>query len=183
MDDLEREKRFGFSYWYMKDVIPRRMLAGHTYHTPGFGLAAQLFAVTAKHVMERLGPAEGEPLIRTAVEEFGRERGLRIAETVRSMGKPLTVKNWLIHSDIDGSNFQAKPAIDNHDLLVEVHRCSFMEAAEAWGLGDHARLYCRYVDHAILKGYNPAIRLVLNSRHDTGKHFCLFRYIMKETDA
>ena len=57
-----------------------------------------------------------------------------------------------------------------------------MEAAERWGVRDHARYYCKYVDYAILAGYNPDIRLVLNSRHDTGKEFCLFRYIMKEAN-
>ena len=182
MDDLTREKRHGFSYWYMKDVLPRRILNGQRYHTPGFGLASQLFAVTCRHVMENMGQGEGEALIRKAVEEFGFERGRRITETVKSLGKPLTIKNWLIYADIDGSNFEAKPTIDNHDLLVEVHRCTFMEAAERWGVRDHARYYCKYVDYAILAGYNPDIRLVLNSRHDTGKEFCLFRYIMKEAN-
>ena len=182
MDDLVREKTHGFSYWYMKDVVPRRVLNGRTYHTPGFGLAAQLFAVTARHVMDRMGPSGGEALVRQAVEEFGRERGRRIAETVRGLGKPLTVKNWLVYSDIHGSNFQARASIDNHDLLVEVHRCTFMEAADRWGLMDPAHLYCRYVDHAILAGYSPDVTLVLQSRHDTGKEYCLFRYIMKESN-
>ena len=182
MDDLSREKKHGFSYWYMKDVLLRRFLNGQRYHTPGFGLAGQLFAVTCRHVMEGLGPDEGEALIRKAVEEFGRERGSRIADTVRKLGKPLTIKNWLVYADIDGSNFEARPSIDNHDLLVEVHRCTFMEAAEQWGVRDHARYYCKYVDHAILAGYNPGIKLVLQSRHDTGKDHCLFRYIMKEAN-
>jgi hypothetical protein len=183
MDDLSREKKLGFSYWYMKDVVLRRMLNGRKYHTPGFGLASQLFAVTAKQILDTLGPGQGEALVRAAVEEFGRGRGQRIAETVKGLGKPLTIKNWLIYSDIDGSNFQAKASIDDRDLLVEVHRCTFMEAAERWGLKDTARLYCKYVDHAILAGYNPDIRLELRSRHDTGKDFCLFRYIMKARKA
>lgn len=67
MDDLTREKRHGFSYWYMKDVLPRRILNGQRYHTPGFGLASQLFAVTCRHVMENMGqgvkgrPSSGRP--------------------------------------------------------------------------------------------------------------------------
>lgn len=180
MDDLSREKKKGFSLWYLKDVPMRRRLNGHTYHTPGFGLASQLFAVTVRHVLDRLGPEEGEGVIRQAVEEFGRERGRRIAETVKGLGKPLTLKNWLIYSDIDGTNFAVKPYLENKDFVVEVHRCSFMDAAERWGLKDQASLYCKYVDYAILEGYNPDIRLVLESRHDSGKGFCLFRYIMKE---
>jgi hypothetical protein len=107
MDDLTREKKNGFSYWYMKDVLFRRRFAGDTYHTEGFGLAAQLFAVMSRYIMEKDGPLKGEALIKEAVESFGRERGKRIAQTVESLGKPLTLKNWLIYSDIDGSNFEA----------------------------------------------------------------------------
>ena len=44
MDDLTREKVKGFSYWYMKDVPVLRRFINHDFNTPGFGLAAQLFA-------------------------------------------------------------------------------------------------------------------------------------------
>jgi hypothetical protein len=180
MDDLLREKKKGFSYWYMKDVLLKRRLLSGTYHTQGFGLAAQLFASLSKHVFEKQGVVEGEKLIKEAVEYFGFERGQRIAQVVKGLGKPLSLKNWLIYSDIDGSNFEAKASLCNHDLLVRVHHCTFIDAAEKWELREQASLYCRYVDYAILKGYNPDVKLELQSRHDTGKDYCLFRYSMKE---
>jgi hypothetical protein len=180
MDDLLREKEKGFSYWYMKDVPFRRKFLSDSYHTQGFGFAAQLFASLSKHILEKHGVVEGEKLIKEAVEYFGRERGQRIAQLVQGLGKPLSLKNWLIYSDIDGSNFEAKPYIKNHDLVVEVKRCSFIEAAGKWGLKEQASLYCKYVDYAILEGYNPEVKLDLLSRHDTGKDYCLFRYIIKE---
>jgi hypothetical protein len=182
MDDLKREKKKGFSLWYMKDVILRRKLLKDTYHTPGFGFAGQLFAVMSKFVIEKQGPAGGGALIREAVEYFGRERGKSIAKVVTGLGKPLSLKNWLIYSDIDGSNFAAEASISNRDLVVKVNRCSFMEAAEGWGFREYASYYCRYVDYAILEGYNPDVKLELLSRHDTGKDHCLFRYIMKESN-
>jgi hypothetical protein len=55
-----------------------------------------------------------------------------------------------------------------------------MEAAESWGFKEYASYYCRYVDYAILEGYNSDVKLELLSRHNTGKDYCLFRYIMKE---
>lgn len=179
MDDLTREKRKGFSLWYMKDVLFKRFFLKDTYHTPGFGLASQLFAMTAKSIIDRLGPEDGEKLIKEAAENFGRERGARIAAVVKAQGKPLSLKNWLIYSDIAGSNFEAKASLDNHDLVLQVKRCAFIEAATAWGLKDYARLYCKYVDYAILDGYNPEVSLELKSRHETGKDHCLFRYCMQ----
>lgn len=175
-DDLAREKKHGLSLWYLWDMLIHRKRVGSRYHTPGFGHAAVLFSLMAKNVLEKLGPAEGEVLIRQAVEEFGLERGRRIAERVRSLGKPLSFKNWLIYSDIDGSNFHARAWVENGELIARVGHCTFMAAARQWGLGDYASRYCTYVDHAILKGYNPDIRLSLEPRSATGKDFCLFRY-------
>ncbi|MEW5736828.1 MAG: L-2-amino-thiazoline-4-carboxylic acid hydrolase [Thermodesulfobacteriota bacterium] len=182
MDDEAREAKQGFSWWYLKDVPLRKRLARRTDQMAGFGLGAQLFASLCKVVVERLGKGQGEELIREAVEYFGRRRGARIAEKVRNLGKPLSFKNWLIHTDIGADNFSFTPVLDNRDLVVKVRECSFIRAARDWGLEDLAALYCRYADHAILEGYNPAIKLELQTRHDTGKDYCLFRYIMKESN-
>ena len=180
MNDLQREKKKGMSIWYLKDVLFKRFLIGKKYQTPGFGLAAQLFSVLCRHIIKKLGPEAGEALIKEAVEEFGRERGKRIAEKVSALGKPLSFKNWLIYTDIDGSNFPVKPGIVNNNLHAPVTGCSFNKAARDWGLGEYSRLYCKYADYAILEGYNPDVKLILETRHDTGKDHCLFQYIMKE---
>lgn len=51
--------------------------------------------------------------------------------------------------------------------------------AEKWGMGDYAKIYCKYVDYKILEGYNPDIKLILKERQATGKNRCIFRYIMR----
>lgn len=180
MDDVAREKEKGFSWWYLKDVLPRKKLIGKRFHTPGFGLGAQLFASLCRVLVERLGAERAEDLIREAVQAFGQKRGRRIAGTVRTLGKPLSFKNWLIHTDIAQENFGFTPDIEGGDLVVKVRECSFIRAAREWGMEDMAKIYCRYADHAILEGYNPDIRLDLQTRHETGEDFCRFRYIMKE---
>jgi hypothetical protein len=116
------------------------------------------------------------------VQNFGRARGRRIADHVRRQGKPLTLKNWLIYSDIDSSNFDPHPDLQNDDLVVNAGNCTFWNAAREFGLGELAKIYCRYVDYAILEGYNPDVKLVLDDRHHTGADHCTFRYIMKESN-
>lgn len=181
MDDISREKEKGFDFEYLGDVPKAKEEIGDTYQTPGFGLASQLFSSVAKFVIERLGPKEGEALLKDAVEYFGRERGKSIAQRVKKLGKPLTFKNWLIYSDIDASkNFEAMPEIVDGDLVVNVKNCTFHNGANEWGLGDYANIYCRYVDYAILRGYNPDVKLVLKERKGKDEESCVFRYIMKE---
>ncbi|MBN1534199.1 MAG: L-2-amino-thiazoline-4-carboxylic acid hydrolase [Spirochaetes bacterium] len=180
MNDLEREKRKGLSFPYLLKVVFKRLLVGKKYQTPGFGLAGQLFGTVAKEVVRRLGPEEGEKLLRAAVEEFGRERGRRIAEAVKAKGKSLSLRNWLIYTDISPDNFPAKPSFPEGDLVACVGDCSFMRAAGRWGLTEYAKIYCKYADYAILGGYNPDVTLILEDRHATGRDFCRFQYIMKE---
>lgn len=180
MDDLQREKRSGMSRWYLKDVRLKRRLLGRKFRIPGFGLAAMLFATLSQVIIERLGREKGEELIKEAVQRFGKERGRRIAAKVASLGKPPSLKNWLIYTDIDAGNFAASPHIDNGDLVAPVRECAFDSAARAWGLQEFASLYCKYADHAILEGYNPDVTLILENRHVTGRDHCLFRYVMKE---
>ena len=181
MDDLTREKEQGFDFDYLMDAVTQSIELGDRYKTPGFGLAAQLFAVLAREIVGRLGLKEAEPLIKKAVEAFGRERGRRIAERVQAAGRPLTFKNWLIYGDIDsGRNFAPQPEIVDGDLVVRANACTFYNAAREWGLEEYAHLYCKYVDYAILEGYNPDIIMSLEERQATGRDHCLFRYRMKQ---
>jgi hypothetical protein len=183
MDELQREKDIGFDFEYLVEVLPKKEEIGDRYQTPGFGLAAQLFCSTAKSVLERLGENEGRALLKEAIEYFGRERGRRIAERVQALGLPLTFRNWLTYGDIDANrNFAAQPDVDQGDLVVRVENCTFHQAAQEWGLEDLAGIYCRYVDYAILEGYNPDIKLILEDRGQTDRNFCVFRYIMKESN-
>ena len=180
MNDLEREKKKGLSLLYLIKAAVVRRLIGQKYHTPGFGFAAQLFASMAREVIAEMGQDKGEALIKRAVESFGRERGKRIAERVTGKGKPLSLRNWIIYTDIDGSNFPAKVTFPEGDLEAHVKNCSFIQAADVWGLRDYASLYCKYADYAILDGYNPDVHLTLKSRHETGNDYCAFRYRMKK---
>jgi hypothetical protein len=182
MNDLQREKSRGLSFPYLIKVLFMRMGIGTRHQTPGFGLAGQLFAVVAKHVVAEMGPERGEKVLKAAIEEFGRERGKRIAETVSKKGKPLSLRNWLIYTDISPENFEASPSFPDGDLQAKVGRCSFFGAAERWGLGDFAKIYCKYADYAILHGYNPDVKLLLEQRQWSGRDHCVFRYVMKEAN-
>lgn len=180
MKEIVREKKKGFSLLYLVKAAIMRKLIGDKYQTPGFGLAGQLFASVAREVVRTLGPVEGEELLKRAVSSFGAERGKRIAGRVSALGKPLSLRNWIIYTDISPSNFPAKVEFPGGCLEAQVEKCAFMAAADQWGLREYASAYCRHADHAILEGYNPEVELTLKSRHDTGKNFCVFRYRMKE---
>lgn len=184
MEDRRWEREKGLDYGYLADVPEKREQVGDEFQTPGFGIAAQLFSSVAKFVIEKLGPEEGRALLEEAVKYFGNQRGKRIAERVRAQGLPVTFKNWLIHSDIDGrANFHTHTDIDRGDLVVKVEGCTFCAAAEEWGLDEYAAIYCAVNDPAILAGYSPDVKLILKERQATGEDFCLFRYVVKKENG
>jgi len=91
------------------------------------------------------------------------------------------LKNWLIYTDIDSfKNFRPVTSTPNGDFVAKIKHCTFINAAKEWNLEEYAKIYCKYVDYKILEGYNPDVKLILDSRHDTGKSRCVFRYVMKE---
>jgi hypothetical protein len=164
MGDLEREKKQGFDWDYMADVLEKKAAAAK-YLLPGFGLGAALFGFVARAVIKELGQEKGEALLKKAIDDFGKARGRRIAAIVKDLDKPLTLKNWLIYSDIDSVNFDPHPDLDK------------------MGVGEYSKIYCKYADYAILDGYNPDVKLVLHDRHHVGQaEHCTFRYIMKESN-
>ncbi len=85
MDDLEREKKQGFDWDYMADVLEKKAAAAK-YQIPGFGLGAALFAFVAKAVIKELGEEKGEALLKKAIDDFGKARGRRIAAIVKDLG-------------------------------------------------------------------------------------------------
>ncbi|MBN1573888.1 MAG: L-2-amino-thiazoline-4-carboxylic acid hydrolase [Deltaproteobacteria bacterium] len=182
MDEIKREKEAGFDFEYLGDVPAKKEEVGDKFQTPGFGLAAQLFSSVAKFVIEKLGEEEGEAVLKKGIEYFGLERGKRIAERVKAQGKENSFKNWLIYTDIDSVNFQPIPSIEDNNLVAKVNNCTFYNAAEEWGLGEYAKIYCKYVDYKILEGYNPDVKMSLKERQATGEDHCVFTYIMKEAN-
>lgn len=139
-----------------------------------------MFSSVAKFVIEELGVEKGEKLLKNAIGYFGEERGKKIANRIKSEGKPLTFKNWLIYTDIDSSNFRPIVGVENGDFIAKIKHCTFYNAAKEWGLEEYACIYCKYVDYKILDGYNPDVKLILNNLQTTGKNQCIFRYIMKK---
>jgi hypothetical protein len=184
MDDLEKERSEGVDWGYMGSMLKEKEAQGGAGYLSLANHMGQFFALTAKAIIDKIGEKEGRELLKKLVEDFAVRRGRRIAEKVKDAGKPLTFKNFIVYGDMDSTGVTSgmTPNIVDGDLILEVKHCEFNQGAKAVGLGEYAYHYCKYIDTALLRGYNPDLRLEVKKNLSAGDEVCLFHYSFKEKD-
>ncbi|MFB0563608.1 MAG: L-2-amino-thiazoline-4-carboxylic acid hydrolase [Candidatus Lokiarchaeia archaeon] len=153
---------------------------GTKYKTHLFSMFSQLFCTITEVIISRFGN-EGKQAMIEAVEKYGEERGRRIAELVKSLGKETDLKNFFIYGDFDSrANLTYSPNLVEGDLEICITECPFHKGCKAWEKEEYGKIYCEYIDKAILRGYNPKLVLKVPSGMTKGDEKCLLRYIAKE---
>ncbi len=152
---------------------------GERYKIHFFNFFARLFCTAAEEVITRFGESGREAIIET-VKKFGVRRGQEIAKIVNSLGKELTLKNFLVYSTFD-TRQTAKYKINLVDGNVEVviRDCVFFNGCKDWDKLEYGKFYCDYVDEAILRGYNPKLKFEIPSTLTQGNRRCIQRYIVE----
>jgi predicted hydrocarbon binding protein len=173
-------KNEGFTNDDLMDILKEQKEVGNTYKTHFFAMFSQLFCTITEEIIDQFGE-KGKNVIIEAVKKYGEERGRRIAENIRSMGKELTMKNFLIYGDLDSSSIlKYKPTIVDGNLEIIVRDCVFCNGCQEWNKLEYGKFYCQYIDEAVLKAYNPNLTLEIPSRMPMGDKKCHFRYIIKK---
>jgi hypothetical protein len=122
----------------------------------------------------------GKNAIVTSVKQFGKRRGKEIAELVKSKGKELTLKNFMIYNTFNSSDTaKYKINIVEGNVEVVIRSCIFCDGCEDWDKKEFGKIYCEYIDQAIMEGYNPDIKFELLSSLTHGEKRCIQRYIVK----
>lgn len=161
------------------EILNGQRDVGNKYKSHFFEMFAQLFCTIAENVIREFGD-KGKDIIAISVRKYGEERGKRIAELVKSLGKELTLKNFFIYSDLDAkSTLKYKPKIVNGNLEIIGRECVFCNACQDWNKLEYGKIYCEYIDTSILKGYNPNLKIEVPSTLTSGGKKCILRYIVK----
>jgi len=180
MSEFEKERAGGLNWEYLGEAMKKKAALEGKQLTSMASLMGQMFAVFAKTVIDTLGKEKGEAVIKDAVLTFGRTRGKRIAERVKAEGLEPTFANFLTYMDLDSSAaLTYTPTIEDGNMYLNITRCAFADGASALGLGEYFHYYCRWVDNAILEGYNPDLVLEIPQTLSGGSDACVFRYLIK----
>ena len=135
------------------------------------------------------------PLIKAFMEEVGREKALEIvrkvieelaAESGRMLAKMLD-GNSLEHFAKATAVFAQGGALESEivesspdRLVLNITRCRFSEICKEHGWEEFGYLLSCGRDYAMIKGFNPKIKLTRTQTLMEGAPFCDFRFKMTE---
>jgi hypothetical protein len=140
---------------------------------------ALLFALIARETLGSLGVLKGEAVIAMAVRRYGEQRGRRMALRARRDNQALTMSNYMIYGEWRSltGDIDQKLQVDGEDLRMRVPRCPWANAWVDADLLPYGRLYCREIDIALLRGFNPDLILQVNSTQTNDDEACDFVFL------
>ena len=115
--------------------------------------------------LKESGPANYREIFLFALRAYGSQRGRRMAQRALRDGRPLDFASYRYYSEWSftedflrdaGTFFKETEKGENY--FYEVYDCPWNRIYQQSGLPDGALLYCRDLDKAIARGFNPALR-------------------------
>ena len=137
---------------------------------------AVLFALLSRAVLSRFGEVKGEKIIRQAVRRYGEQRGQRMAFRAQRDGEPLSMLNYMAYSEwrVGPGETEQRMLEKVPEALSFVDRCPWHRAWVESDLLRFGRLYCLEIDQALVRGFNPELRLDVLSTLSNDDRSCEF---------
>lgn len=126
---------------------------------------ALMFAWISRAVIQRVGEEEGEAVIRKGVRRYGEQRGNRMGLRAQAKGRALTMNSYMAYGEWRAGEDEQEheTAETTPQLKMHVTKCPWQKAWENNDLMPFGRLYCLEIDRALVHGFNPELRLDVNS--------------------
>ena len=140
---------------------------------------AVLFALIDRHTIQNVGTKEGEAVIRRAIQQYGNERGKRMAIRARADGQELTMTNYLVYGEWQPSGLtETQSSIEDTypDVRMRVTICPWNNAWIEYDLLQYGRIYCQEIDDALVKGFNPELTIEMDKTLSNQGQPCEFVY-------
>ena len=137
---------------------------------------ALLLAWLAKALCERVGKARGEAVTLKAVRRYGEERGERMARRAKANGHDLSMDDYIAYGEIEIARgaMEQKLSKCTNGIALQVTRCPWCTAWRKEGLMTWGGVYCREIDKALVRGFNPALTLEVEGTMSNGSPSCSF---------
>ena len=139
---------------------------------------ALLHGWIAKAIVERVGEQRGEAIIRKAIRQYGEERGRRMALRAQANKHVLSMPNYIGYTEyrVRSGEIPLEIVERSPHAGVRIPKCPWHTTWQENGLLSVGRIYCLEIDQALLRGFNPELRLDVNGTLTAGAAQCEFVY-------
>ena len=147
---------------------------------------AILFALFAKYIIEFF-PEKGKEVIYTGIENYGHERGKRMAERAIANGDDLDFVNSQVYGEWVPEKGQMEFEIvsTEPEYISNVTKCEWCASWKKHNLLDYGKYYCINIDSAVFNGFNENFHMEATSNLSFGADHCEFHWgnSMSEDDV
>lgn len=139
---------------------------------------ALLFTCMSKSVILEAGEEQGGRILRDAVKKYGEQRGRRMALRAKKNGHPLTMDNYLAYGEweVPKGEMKFRFAEKTPHARLHVFKCPWNDIWMKNDLVDYGHYFCREIDAALVRGFNPELEIEINSTQTTGGNYCDFLF-------
>jgi len=126
---------------------------------------ALLFSSIAQSVFSHLEKEKGEILIRNAVRKYGHQRGRRMALRAQKNGHALTMANYFAYGEweVGKNEMDARLKEKTPHARLNVFTCPWYVTWKERNLLAHGKYFCKEIDIALVKGFNPDLKIEIKS--------------------
>jgi hypothetical protein len=137
---------------------------------------ALLFSSISLAVICEIGENKGELLIRKAVRKYGLQRGKRMALRALKNGHALTMDNYLAYSEwkVPKDTMKFRFIEKNPHARINIVKCPWNIAWKENNLLEYGKYFCKEIDTALVKGFNPDLTIDIHSTQTNGDKLCDF---------
>lgn len=138
---------------------------------------AVLFALFAKYTIEGF-EEKGKEIIYTGIENYGQERGKRMAERASANGEALNFVNSQAYGEWVSEKGQMEFGIVSMEpeYISNVTKCEWCESWKKHNLLDYGKYYCINIDSAVFNGFNEKFHMEATSNLSFGADHCEFHW-------
>ena len=136
---------------------------------------ALLYALLCKNILQVHGEEEGKQLIEAFTKEYGRCRGRRM----RGNSETGDLNDYFINGEWKGRQGEniSKLSFEKDKTVSVVTKCAWYDTWKDYGLLDFGPYYCKYIDEAIVEGFDPNLVLNVKEALGRGDARCVFEWL------
>ena len=141
------------------------------------GIHAMLFGLYVRELKKRSN-ADYSDLVKETVIKYGNQRGRRMRIRSDRAGFTGNMNDYMAFGEwkAEKGSMDIREVRRDTPAVTRVHKCPWCTEWKKYGFMEEGLHYCRYVDKALVEGFNSSLELGLKTIKPEGYDYCEFEW-------